>query len=135
VYGGNGILSYTNKSNTKNTVVIGRVGAYCGSLYLEFGACWISDNAIFVKSKLCEEEYFDYCLLKSLSLSNHHIGTGQPLLTQKILNAIKIPIPDVYDIIGFNKSVKPLYSNICHNLLEIDRLIKTQKILLSNLVR
>ena len=32
VYGGNGILDYTNVSNMDNGVVIGRVGAYCGSV-------------------------------------------------------------------------------------------------------
>lgn len=51
VYGGNGVLSYTDKYNAENTVLIGRVGAYCGSVYLEQSICWVSDNAIFAKSK------------------------------------------------------------------------------------
>ena len=33
VYGGNGILAYTNKSNAENCVIIGRVGAYCGNTF------------------------------------------------------------------------------------------------------
>lgn len=52
VYGGNGILSYTDKSNAENCVIIGRVGAYCGSLYLSVEPCWISDNAIKAKAKI-----------------------------------------------------------------------------------
>ena len=51
VYGGNGVLSYTDHHNIENAVLIGRVGAYCGSVYLEQGICWVSDNAIFAKSK------------------------------------------------------------------------------------
>lgn len=34
VYGGNGVLSYTDHHNIENAVLIGRVGAYCGSVYL-----------------------------------------------------------------------------------------------------
>ena len=46
VYGGNGILSYTNQFNFSNCVVIGRVGAYCGNVFLAKEYCWVSDNAI-----------------------------------------------------------------------------------------
>ena len=85
VYGGNGVLSYTDHHNIENAVLIGRVGAYCGSVYLEQGICWVSDNAIFAKSKITKDEFFDYFLLKRLNLFNHHVGTGQQLLTQEIL--------------------------------------------------
>ena len=37
VYGGNGILDYTNVSNMDNGVVIGRVGAYRRNVF--FGLC------------------------------------------------------------------------------------------------
>lgn len=35
VYGGNGILGYTNDYNNEDCIIIGRVGAYCGSVYRE----------------------------------------------------------------------------------------------------
>ncbi len=45
VYGGNGILDYTNDSNySGETIVIGRVGAYCGSVYYTNIPIWVSDN-------------------------------------------------------------------------------------------
>ena len=94
VYGGNGVLSYTDQYNIENAILVGRVGAYCGSVYLEQGICWVSDNAIFAKSKLSKDEFFDYFLLKSLNLFNHHVGTGQQLLTQEILNNIEVAKPD-----------------------------------------
>jgi hypothetical protein len=34
-YGGNGILAYTNVSNAADCIIIGRVGAYCGSVFYE----------------------------------------------------------------------------------------------------
>lgn len=52
VYGGNGILGYTNEFNeTNHSIIIGRVGAYCGSVYKCTDKCWISDNAIVGKVK------------------------------------------------------------------------------------
>jgi type I restriction enzyme S subunit len=36
VYGGNGILDYCNQANyNKETIIISRVGAYCGYVYYE----------------------------------------------------------------------------------------------------
>ena len=92
VYGGNGVLGYTDKWNNENCVIIGRVGAYCGSVFREKGKCWISDNAISGISDNNNIEYL-YYLLKLLQLNKRHIGTSQPLLTQEILNNIKVIIP------------------------------------------
>lgn len=93
VYGGNGILGYTNTSNYNQCVIIGRVGAYCGSVYYEKNACWVSDNAIAAQPKGETDILFVYYLLKSLNLNGRHIGTSQPLLTQEILNRIECKIP------------------------------------------
>lgn len=92
VYGGNGVLGYADKFNNENCVVIGRVGAYCGSVFYERGKCWISDNAI---SGVSQNNLIDYLyyLLKSLQLNRRHIGTSQPLLTQEILNNIHVSVP------------------------------------------
>lgn len=133
VYGGNGVLSYTESSNASNVVLIGRVGAYCGSVYLETSDCWVSDNAIYAKSKISDKEYFDYFLLKRLNLYNHHVGTGQQLLTQEILNKIAVNWFDLVDIAKFNEYSEKLYSTILHNKTEIDELQKVSEILLSNL--
>jgi type I restriction enzyme S subunit len=93
IYGGNGILGYTNQSNYNNCIVIGRVGSYCGSVYYEPGECWVSDNAIAAIPISDMDVYYSYYLLKNLNLNNRHIGTGQPLLTQEILNKIECRIP------------------------------------------
>ena len=95
VYGGNGILGYTNCNNNSRCVIVGRVGAYCGSVYYENGKCWISDNAIAVNARDNADIKFIYYLLKSLNLNKSHIGTSQPLLTQAILNIIECDLPDL----------------------------------------
>ena len=133
VYGGNGILSYTDQSNAENVVLIGRVGAYCGSVYLETASCWVSDNAIFAKSKICEQEFFDYYLLKYLNLYNHHVGTGQQLLTQDILNKIDVPEPPKEDIILFNEKASGLYGTISKNVAESRLLEQASELILSKI--
>ena len=98
IYGGNGILGYTDQSNQDGeSLIIGRVGAYCGCVYSHYGKCWISDNAIVGKVKDGNDFYYCYYLLKRLNLNSHHIGSGQPLMTQDILNNIEINICD-YEI-------------------------------------
>jgi type I restriction enzyme, S subunit len=51
VVGGNGIMSYTNKENTKaNSLVVGRVGAHCGNVHLFKENTWVTDNALLSKN-------------------------------------------------------------------------------------
>ena len=93
VFGGNGILSYTNQSNYDNCVIIGRVGAYCGNVFLSNGKCWVSDNAIMAKNNENASLKYIFYLLKSLELNKRQIGSGQPLITQDILNGIEVSVP------------------------------------------
>ena len=92
IYGGNGVLGYCSDSNYENVLIIGRVGAYCGSVYIEESKCWISDNAIAGIPKKSSYNYYNYYLLKSLQLNNKQVGSSQPLLTQDILNNIGVQI-------------------------------------------
>lgn len=112
VFGGNGILAYTNKSNNENCCIIGRVGAYCGNIFLSQNKCWISDNAISAKSKDTDSQFFIFYLLKKANLQTRHIGSGQPLLTQGILNSISINIPQKQTIEQFNDLLKPIFDQI-----------------------
>ena len=46
VYGGNGVNGYHNNYNVDSpTVVIGRVGFYCGSVHVTPSKAWVTDNA------------------------------------------------------------------------------------------
>ena len=118
VYGGNGILAYADCSNNSNCIIIGRVGAYCGSLYYSSQPCWISDNAISAQSIKGSSQLFSYYLLKNAALPNRHIGTSQPLLTQGILTAIPCNIPDEDTIKQFNTLSTPLQAMVDANTIE-----------------
>lgn len=115
VYGGNGVLAYTNQSNAENCVIIGRVGAYCGNTFLCPEKCWTSDNAIQAKSKNEDSPLFIYYLLRNASLPSRHIGTGQPLMTQAILNAIPVNEPSTQEIRSFINICTPLNETIFAN--------------------
>ena len=89
-YGGNGIISYVDDWNyPENTIIIGRVGAYCGAIHQAKSKCWVTDNALaFVVNKNNNPD-FVYYLLKSVDLNRFHIGSSQPLITQSIIYNIE----------------------------------------------
>src|SRR5690606_31767173 len=94
VYGGNGILDYTNCSNyAEETIVIGRVGAYCGATYYENKEIWVSDNSLSAKALHGNDAKFLYYFLKNLDLNQFAQGSSHPLLTQTLLNSIEVVVP------------------------------------------
>ncbi|EML1934966.1 restriction endonuclease subunit S [Providencia vermicola] len=91
VYGGNGILDFTDKYNyAGETLIIGRVGAYCGATYLEKSPVWVSDNALSAKALDNNNPDYLYYLFKYLDLNQYAQGSSHPLLTQTLLNAIEV---------------------------------------------
>ena len=93
VYGGNGIMDYTDCYNAENTIIVGRVGAYCGNVYQSKGKCWVSDNAISVSATELVDSSFLYYLMSSIDFHHHHIGGAQPLMTQDIIGGFEISLP------------------------------------------
>jgi len=93
IFGGNGILGYCDKFNYEGeTIIIGRVGAYCGSVYFENKPIWISDNALSAKPKSKNDTKFLYYLLKNLNLNQFALGSSHPLITQTLLHSIDVEI-------------------------------------------
>jgi type I restriction enzyme S subunit len=132
VYGGNGIIEYINEFNEENIIAIGRVGAYCGSLFRVLGKCWISDNAISAKSKN-NSNMFAFYTLSSLNLNERSEGTGQPLITQGLLNGIEVIIPKKDIILKFEKMAIILFKNHDLTIQELDKLEEIKNLLLSKL--
>lgn len=93
VYGGNGIMDYADCFNAENTIIVGRVGAYCGNVYQCKGKCWVSDNAISVSANELVDDNYLYYLMSSLDFHHHHIGGAQPLMTQDIIGGFEISLP------------------------------------------
>ena len=70
VYGGNWITGYHNVANVhEETIVIGRVGFYCGSVHLTAREAWVTDNAfITTYSKTFLNREFLIIALRHLDL-------------------------------------------------------------------
>lgn len=93
IYGGNGILGHSSESNySGETVVIGRVGAYCGTTYYENRPIWVSDNALAAKPKDQNNAKYLFYFLSNLHLNQHAQGSSHPLVTQSLLNSIDVEI-------------------------------------------
>lgn len=95
IYGGNGILGYcANNNYDGETIVIGRVGAYCGATYYENQPIWVSDNALSAKPKGENNTKFFYYFLKDMDLNQHAGGSSHPLVTQTLLTSLDVEVVD-----------------------------------------
>ena len=97
VYGGNGVMDTVDTYNDEDCIAIGRVGAYCGCVYLAKGKVWISDNAISAKANNNADNVYLYYLLGSLNLNRYRIGGAQPLMTQDLIGRIEISLPPLVE--------------------------------------
>ncbi len=94
VIGGNGVLGYTNSSNSNpNTIVIGRVGALCGNVHLIDESAWITDNALRLsKIRRFRKDYFAL-QLRTMNLNKLSKANAQPLITGGVVKAQKAVCP------------------------------------------
>ena len=95
-YGGNGIAWKSRNYLIDNpTIIIGRVGAYCGNVRTSHGKAWISDNAIYIKEfkNLDFNLVFLLELMKVIDFSRFADFSGQPKITQKPLEKQKYIVP------------------------------------------
>ena len=132
VYGGNGIVGFTDDFNAENVIVIGRVGVNCGCLYLEPNKCWINDNAIKGFSKGLPIEFL-YWHMKNMDLNAQSEGSSQPLITQGILNSQECLLPSVKCIESFANKLKVLMNEFRLKQQENQTLTQMQTLLLSKM--
>jgi type I restriction enzyme S subunit len=94
VYGSNGVIGFDDKFQEQNALIIGRVGAYCGSVYHCKRNFWASDNTIVAYPKSADQDIvFLYYLLKDTNLNRWAGGAAQPLLTQSVIKNINVIVP------------------------------------------
>jgi hypothetical protein len=83
VFGGDGISGFHDKSNVDEpTIVIGRVGYYCGSVHVTPQTAWVTDNAFI--TRFCQSAIdfnFLVLLLKGTNLKEDESATAQPVIS------------------------------------------------------
>lgn len=95
VFGGNGINGYHDEQNIfRETIVIGRVGFYCGSIHVTPPAAWVTDNAFitrFDESSIHLE--FLRLLLSATNLKEDENATAQPVISGSKIYPIIVGLP------------------------------------------
>lgn len=99
VFGGNGITGYHNVSFVKeSTIVIGRVGEYCGSVHLTDAEAWITDNALYATEFLISiNKKFLFYMLRHANLNQYANRTGQPNISQASIANVEIACPNIQE--------------------------------------
>ena len=95
VYGGNGITAYHNEYLFEDSkLIIGRVGAKCGCVYLSEPYSWITDNALYIGVKI--KEYLDsfmYYVLCKTNLNSYANQSAQPVISGQKIYEICVALP------------------------------------------
>lgn len=134
VFGSNGKIGDCDESNRDNTIIIGRVGSYCGSLQYYPSKCWITDNAMSAEMKNKDHNIYLFQLLSRDNLNDRRTGSGQPLLNQSILRSIKTVMPSVFVIDEYSKIANSFYKKIDKNNGNNEALAKLRDTLLPKLM-
>jgi type I restriction enzyme S subunit len=95
VYGGNGVNGYHDQYNvSEKTLVIGRVGYYCGSIHITPNHAWVTDNA-FVTTFSKNQFSIEYLslLLRATNLNENDNATAQPVISGRKIYPIPICFP------------------------------------------
>jgi type I restriction enzyme, S subunit len=114
-YGSNGIIGGTDEFRYENGIIIGRVGAYCGSVAYCPKKFWASDNTLvaFPSSEGIDTKFL-FHLLTNAKLSQYAGGAAQPLVTQTVLKQVELripPLPEQRRIAGILSAYDELMEN------------------------
>ena len=99
VLGGNGVMGFADEwyLDAPQTLVIGRVGEYCGAVHVASGKVWITDNALYAKEWMRDDAELKFvsAFLEYFDLNRFKRMAGQPLVTQGLINEHYVPLPGI----------------------------------------
>lgn len=97
VYGGNGITGHHKEYFVEDpTIVIGRVGEYCGATHITSPKCWVTDNALMATDFYVDIDLiYLWAMLNNLNLRQYAKVGGQPSISQTTVYERSIPLPPI----------------------------------------
>lgn len=96
VYGSTGIIGKSEKYTHDSVfILIARVGANAGKLNYVNGKLSVTDNTLILDSNEKIDKKFSLYLLIHSNLNRLIFGSGQPLITGKVLKKLKISLPNL----------------------------------------
>lgn len=110
VYGGNGINGFHNEFRVpRGTIIIGRVGVYCGAVHVTAKNAWVTDNALVVtvNADNLTTSYLA-AALKFANLNQYAGRSAQPLVSGNRIYPVEVLVPPLVDQKRFETSVAKL---------------------------
>lgn len=125
IYGGNGVVDYHKDFLfEEKKIVIGRVGAKCGCVYYTKPFSWITDNALFIDSKLIDyDDKFMVFYLSKLNLNKYASQSAQPIISGQKIYEIKIILPPLEE----QQKIAEILSTNDELITKTDKLIEKTK--------
>ena len=121
IFSGKGLLGYSGSClRSGATIVVGRVGAHCGSVhYVPDPACWITDAALFVYETRPEVDLrFLYHSLRRLDLPSLRSTGRQPLISLSTIYPLLLALPpldeqrEICDILAAVETLREAHDRV-----------------------
>lgn len=131
VYGGNGVNGFHNKHNVGDRkIVIGRVGAYCGSIHLTPEKAWVTDNAFVTSfSEINLNKKWLVFLLKEIDLGKLSFDGSQPVISGTKIYSQIVPLPPLAEQQVIVSKLETLMQKCDEAEKEIEKSLKTSELL------
>jgi len=140
VWGGNGLMGYTDKYNkSKDAIVIGRVGALCGNVRYLSNPTFVSDNALIlnITNKHINHTFLLYAL-EAANLNSLNTSSAQPLITGSKVKNVYMPYPPKPEqgqiVFKLHKKLISLNMSITTILFKISLLQERKQIIINDVV-
>ena len=130
VYGGNGINGYHNEYLIdKPTLIIGRVGFYCGCVHLSTDKAWVTDNAFITtfSGNNVNINFLKWLLIAS-DLGKNDNATAQPVVSGKKIYPLVVALPPLAEqerIVEKLEQILPLVEEYGKNEEKLSKLNST----------
>ena len=116
VLGGNGVMGFSGEWHLDGlqSLIIGRVGEYCGAVHIASGKVWVTDNALYAKEWLNQnaDVAFVGAFLEYYDLNRFKRMAGQPLVTQGVINEHRVPLPHIEE----QREIIAIFAAIDHKI-------------------
>jgi type I restriction enzyme S subunit len=114
-FGSNGKIGFSKEFNHEHAIILGRVGAYCGSVMLSENRFWATDNTIVLKAKNSQSLRYWFYRLANFPIRSFAGGAAQPLMTHGILKGINIKVHLDIDVQEKIADVLAAYDDLIEN--------------------
>jgi type I restriction enzyme S subunit len=114
VYGGNGITGKHDEYNVEEaTIVLGRVGYYCGSVHITSPKSWVTDNAFITSfpENLIDKKFL-FSLLTYINLGQYSNSTAQPVISGKSIYPVKTLLPPLPEQLRIVDKIEELFTQL-----------------------